>query len=426
MDSNIRCPKCGNLVDKYEINRYSGICKRCYYENSTKRQNTNQKDEFCGKCGKTTSKYELHRYDGFCRECYYITQNKKQANSLSIDKRKISNYIEKRNKCSVCHLLVNEPLINGMCSSCSSKNLRPISIPSPSEYVYVPFKLKYHGEIHREAWLDILSNTKYIYGEIVNSSNSYSLYGFARACSDFLSLIDFYNQNSDEYAANSENKELDELKELSSKFGKNFQFYFDRIIDHYVDSFNSIKSYETLSQNDLYRLISCLEKVDEEFQYFEFSSGLMKKLPAPITSRITTNRVILEDNISAIKGKNKRQTTSSVESMAGDEFESFCADILRKKGYSDVRITPSSGDQGVDITCSKDFIKYAIQCKRYNAPLGNTPIQEVFAGKMFYGCDVAIVMTNSTFTDAAIALAKATGVILWDGSVLNRMIKDIS
>ena len=109
--------------------------------------------------------------------------------------------------------------------------------------------------------------------------------------------------------------------------------------------------------------------------------------------------------------------------MDGHQFERFCADLLRKNGFVDVKITPGSGDQGVDIIAVKNGIRYAIQCKNYSSPLGNTPIQEVCAGKMYYKCHVGAVMTNSTFTQGAKQLAEATSVLLWDRAELQRMMK---
>ena len=49
----------------------------------------------------------------------------------------------------------------------------------------------------------------------------------------------------------------------------------------------------------------------------------------------------------------------------------------------------------------EDEIRYAIQCKRYSSVLGNTPVQEVCAGKALYNCQIGVVMTNSRFTQAA-------------------------
>ena len=113
----------------------------------------------------------------------------------------------------------------------------------------------------------------------------------------------------------------------------------------------------------------------------------------------------------------------SVDCMEGHRFEYFCADLLRANGFTNVNVTQASGDQGVDIIATKDFVKYAFQCKNYSSNLGNTPIQEVNSGKMFYRCHVAVVLTNSTFTPGAKQLADATGVLLWDRTMLMQLIE---
>ncbi len=117
----------------------------------------------------------------------------------------------------------------------------------------------------------------------------------------------------------------------------------------------------------------------------------------------------------------KTVNVSCVDGMDGHEFEYFCAELLQKNGFSNVKVTPGSGDQGVDILAEKLGIKYAIQCKNYISALGNTPVQEVFAGKQFYNCHVGVVLTNSTFTPGAKNLAEATGVLLWDRTDLQKM-----
>lgn len=108
------------------------------------------------------------------------------------------------------------------------------------------------------------------------------------------------------------------------------------------------------------------------------------------------------------------QKLLSVDLLDGHAFEYWCAAFLREIGFIKVEVTPGSGDQGVDILAEKDGIKYAIQCKCYASNLGNTPIQEVTAGKSFYHCHVGVVMTNRYFTPKARELAEATGTLLWD------------
>lgn len=104
----------------------------------------------------------------------------------------------------------------------------------------------------------------------------------------------------------------------------------------------------------------------------------------------------------------------TIDLMEGHDFEYWCANALRDMGYTNVQVTPGSGDQGVDILADMNGIRYAIQCKRYSSDLGNTPIQEVHAGKYMYHCHIGAVITNQRFTSGAKELAEATGILLWD------------
>lgn len=105
---------------------------------------------------------------------------------------------------------------------------------------------------------------------------------------------------------------------------------------------------------------------------------------------------------------------TEIDEMDGHGFEVWCADALRNSGFSNVSVTPGSGDQGVDVLAEKDGVKYAVQCKRYSSDLGNTPVQEVYLGKAFYKCHVGVVLTNQHFTTGAKEAAEASGVLLWD------------
>ena len=123
-------------------------------------------------------------------------------------------------------------------------------------------------------------------------------------------------------------------------------------------------------------------------------------------------------------GKNFiEESLEYVDNMDGHDFEYWCADLISACGFDNVEVTPSSNDNGVDIIAYKNNRKCAIQCKRFSKSVGNTPVQEVFTGKSVYGCSVAIVMTNSYFTDGAIRAADATGVLLWDRETLKDLLQ---
>ncbi len=110
-----------------------------------------------------------------------------------------------------------------------------------------------------------------------------------------------------------------------------------------------------------------------------------------------------------------------IDTLSGPQFEQYTAKILIQNGYSNVKVLGGSGDQGVDIIAEKDGLRYAIQCKCYASNLGNTPVQEVHAGKGYYNCHVAAVLTNRYFTTGAKELAEKCGVLLWDRAFLAEM-----
>jgi predicted RecB family endonuclease len=120
----------------------------------------------------------------------------------------------------------------------------------------------------------------------------------------------------------------------------------------------------------------------------------------------------------------ENNTPVNFDNLSGAEFEEWCANLLRNNGFTNVQVTKTSGDQGVDILAQKSDIKYAIQCKCYSSNLGNSPVQEVHAGKSMYDCHVGVVMTNRHFTSGAKELAKATGVLLWDREKLLQMMSN--
>lgn len=105
--------------------------------------------------------------------------------------------------------------------------------------------------------------------------------------------------------------------------------------------------------------------------------------------------------------------------MNGQKFEKKCAVYLRRKGFRHVQITRGSGDQGIDILAKKGRKKYGFQCKYYQAPVGNKAVQEAYSGAKYYECDVAVVITNTTFTRSAKELAQRTDVRLWENQSLH-------
>lgn len=115
-------------------------------------------------------------------------------------------------------------------------------------------------------------------------------------------------------------------------------------------------------------------------------------------------------------------SVTELDNIDGIAFEELTCDILLANGFDHAESTPASSDYGVDVIAVKEGITYAIQCKRYLEPVGIDAIQQVYAGRDFYDCHVAVVLTNQTFTQNAERLADKIGVILWDREALRDLL----
>ena len=104
---------------------------------------------------------------------------------------------------------------------------------------------------------------------------------------------------------------------------------------------------------------------------------------------------------------------ADIDAMDGKAFEQYLEVLFGKLGYR-VERTRYVGDYGADLITQKDGVKTVIQAKRYGKAVGIKAVQEAVAAKGMYDCTEAMVVTNSTFTRAAMELARANRVVLWD------------
>ena len=119
--------------------------------------------------------------------------------------------------------------------------------------------------------------------------------------------------------------------------------------------------------------------------------------------------------------KRRRLRPLPMDEMEGHDFEYYCADLLRDNGFLEVEVTKGSGDFGADILAEKDGITYAFQCKCYDKPIGVKAVQEIYAGRDYYGRMVGVVMTNQYFTQPAVELAQKLNIMLWDRGYVDGM-----
>jgi hypothetical protein len=99
------------------------------------------------------------------------------------------------------------------------------------------------------------------------------------------------------------------------------------------------------------------------------------------------------------------------DDMTPTEFEQFCAEELRKAGWS-ARVTLRSRDQGIDVVAENEGVRVVLQCKLYSGPVGNKCVQEIAAGKAHEQAHYGVVVSNNRYTYAAEQLAQTNGILL--------------
>ena len=108
---------------------------------------------------------------------------------------------------------------------------------------------------------------------------------------------------------------------------------------------------------------------------------------------------------------------AEIDQMSGKTFEKYLEVLFEKLGYR-VERTRYVSDYGADLVTTKDGVKTVIQAKRYKGSAGIKAVQEAVAAKGYYDCTKAMVVTNSSFTQPAIELARRNQVELWDRNKL--------
>ena len=98
-------------------------------------------------------------------------------------------------------------------------------------------------------------------------------------------------------------------------------------------------------------------------------------------------------------------------SLKGEEFERQLATLFRTRGYQ-VRLTPTSGDQGVDLILWKDGKTTVVQCKGQKSPVGPAVVRELFGSMHAFRADRAILACTGGFTRGVKEFARSKPIDL--------------
>jgi hypothetical protein len=114
----------------------------------------------------------------------------------------------------------------------------------------------------------------------------------------------------------------------------------------------------------------------------------------------------------------------NLDNMDGHEFEALIEELIKKMGFS-VDERKLTADGGVDILAhSHETLyegKYVVQCKRYSQKVPESPVRDLYGVVHSLNANKGILITNSTFTHAAVDFAKDKQIELIDGTKLRSL-----
>ena len=97
--------------------------------------------------------------------------------------------------------------------------------------------------------------------------------------------------------------------------------------------------------------------------------------------------------------------------LSPQDFEHEVAGLLESIGYY-AKLTPATGDGGVDIILSKNGRGILVQCKKYNSKVGPAPVRELYGVLMSRGVKEGWLVCPSGFTNGARSFAEKHGIRL--------------
>jgi tetratricopeptide (TPR) repeat protein len=108
----------------------------------------------------------------------------------------------------------------------------------------------------------------------------------------------------------------------------------------------------------------------------------------------------------------------------GLAFEEKCLRLVRAMGFQ-AKTTKRSGDGGIDIvaTSTQPLLagEYVIQCKDWSAPVGVSPVRDLYGVVVGTRANKGILMSGSTFTKPAKDFAQGKQLELIDGEELEKL-----
>lgn len=122
------------------------------------------------------------------------------------------------------------------------------------------------------------------------------------------------------------------------------------------------------------------------------------------------------------------RSVAAADRLSGPDFEQWVAELMRRTGFTRVRVSGGAGDLGADIVAvTPTGWRVVVQCKRYQVgrAVGSPDVQKLAGtATAIHEADLATIVTTSSFTAPARDAAARLGIGLVDREALARWAAD--
>ncbi|MCM3759546.1 restriction endonuclease [Alkalihalobacillus oceani] len=125
-------------------------------------------------------------------------------------------------------------------------------------------------------------------------------------------------------------------------------------------------------------------------------------------------------NRSQIKLFDQAGSLLDLDEMTEQEFQQFLVPLFQYQGYSVTRPIKNE-KRTADLILRKRGVKAVVHAKRQNGPLDKQAILDVMSLKQKYKATRLVIVTNRSFSLAAVKLARANKINLIDRTSLEAM-----
>lgn len=206
-----------------------------------------------------------------------------------------------------------------------------------------------------------------------------------------------------------------ELKSITNELNNLNAHIFSRI--HNILTSKEKVSLDNIIMNEIFHIDEFLKNA-KDYQ----RASILPKF-SEITQQYNQEQKRESDELAS-----KRSLTKSIPELydlTPREFEQWTVTLLQKLGYTNIILTPQSGDKGIDIFAEINGQKIGVQCKKFKGVITAPLIQSFLGALQTAEIGSGIFITTGSFSSGATKIAEETSITLLDSEKIKGLIKSL-